>query len=96
MLHISAVHRARALRRPGLMDAADSVVPEVVSTLAARMLLTMEEITTDPAVWRASVLHLQPAAAGCLRCVRTAGWPAHRQALHIGPHATAVALPASA
>ena len=55
------------------MDAADSVVPEVVSTLAARMLLTMEEVTTDPAVWRASVSHLQPAAAGCLRCVRTAG-----------------------
>jgi hypothetical protein len=73
----TAVCCARALQRPGLMEAADSVVPDVVSSLVASMLAVLDEMTFEPAAWRASASHLQPAAAVCLRWVRTVGLPAY-------------------
>ena len=86
----TAVCLGRALRRPGLIDAAEAIIEDVVSVLVLNILLIMEDSIADAAHWHASVPHLQPAAAGCLRWVRVARMIGRQQRCSLVVHAVAV------
>jgi hypothetical protein len=61
-----AVRMGRGLRRPGLMAAAEAILPGAVSVMAIVVLATVEEVTDDLLALRNAASQLQPAAAGCL------------------------------
>lgn len=61
-----------ALRRPGLMAAAEELQRGVVSVMAIQLISTWEDLTDDHAVVFKAASQLRPAAAGALRRVRAA------------------------
>ena len=57
----------RALRRPGLMDAADEMQRDVVSIMAILLMSTTEFLTDNHGAVFKAASQLQPAAAAALR-----------------------------